>query len=237
MVYGKRRRSSKRSFRRRVRPRRRSLRKRSMRTTVARARTSLLPDRFLVKLKYSQLIGMSFTGSGAANYLQFRINSIYDPYATGTGSQPLGHDQWATLYNRYRVFGMKYMVTFTNQESTKHIEYMVQVRPNNTVDTNIETIREAPYTLHKGVMGVEGSGQAVRVCRGYADVAKVRGISRGRIKYETDYQALFGASPIIQAFLNIYIANQNTLEPAVANCRVDLMYYCELFDRKIQASS
>ena len=36
-----------------------------------------------------------------------RMNSIYDPDYTTTGHQPMGRDQLAELYNRYRVLGFR----------------------------------------------------------------------------------------------------------------------------------
>jgi hypothetical protein len=36
-------------------------------------------------------------------FWQFRLNSLFDPDFTGTGSQPTTFDQWMTLYGRYRV--------------------------------------------------------------------------------------------------------------------------------------
>lgn len=188
-------------------------------------------------MKYSELFAMSYAGVGVANYYQFRINSIHDPNLTGIGHQPLAHDQFEYLYNRYRVYGMKYRITFTNQETTKHVEVMVQMRPNNTVDTNAESIREAPYTVYKSCLGVEGSGQAVKVAKGYASVPKIRGISRARMVAEDSLQSTFGANPVMNPTLNLYISNQNTAEAAVVNVRVDLVYYVECFDRKLLSQS
>lgn len=46
------------------------------------------------------------TANTFSEYL-FNANSIYDPDQTGTGHQPLGHDQWATFFGAYLVIGSK----------------------------------------------------------------------------------------------------------------------------------
>lgn len=233
MVYARRRRS--RRFRRSKRFRRGAARRR-LRPTLARARTTLLPDRFLVKLKYSEQFGMSSV-AGTSGYYQFRVNSIFDPNLTGTGHQPLGHDQWANFYNRYRVRGMKYFVTFTNYNTTYQMEVAINLRPNSAVSSDMNVIREDPYTVFKTILGIEGSGQANKSSRGYASVAKIRGISRMRLGSESDLQAQFGNNPPITPILNLYLYNQDATAAGDCRCRVDLVYYTEMFDRKIQTAS
>lgn len=216
----------------------RAVKRRTLKPTIARSVTSLVPDRFLVKLKYSQQFGMAYAGAGAAAYKQFRVNSIYDPDASvGIGHQPLGHDQWANMYNRYLVSGCAFKITFVNYSTTEQVEVAVNVRPNSTVDTVPETIREGPSNVFKGIVGVEGSGQAIKSCRGYASVCKIRGIPKGRLRYESDYQAQFGNNPPIQCYLNLFCSNIDTTTAANIRARVDLVYYCEFYDRKIQSQS
>jgi len=205
-------------------------------TTVVRARGSLIPDAFLVKLKYSELFGFTYTppivSDPVSAVYQFRLNSIYDPNLTGTGHQPLGHDQWALFYNRYLVYGCKFVVTFTSISTTDQGEIAIQLRPNSLAPSNIETIREDPLTVYKSCIGTEDAGQAIKVARGYGDVAKIRGIPKSRLKNESDYQAIFGNNPPIDPTLNIYMINQNVLNTLDMRVRVDLVYYCRFYDRK-----
>lgn len=44
---------------------------------------------------------------------QWRINSLFDPDFTGTGSQPTTFDQWMALYDRYRVLAAEVDITIT----------------------------------------------------------------------------------------------------------------------------
>lgn len=43
---------------------------------------------------------------------RFALNSIFDPDSTGIGHQPLGHDEMAQLYRKYKVLGTKITARF-----------------------------------------------------------------------------------------------------------------------------
>lgn len=63
------------------------------------------PKQQIVDFVYCQLVSI---GSSVANasFYQFRANSAYAPDFTatsGTAHQPMGWDQWATIYNEYTV--------------------------------------------------------------------------------------------------------------------------------------
>lgn len=72
------------------------------------------PKNVCTTFKYCQLVSLAST-SGSVNYNTFRANSIFDPDQSGTGHQPMYHDNYVTIYNNYRVLGSKITVTFTPQ--------------------------------------------------------------------------------------------------------------------------
>jgi hypothetical protein len=60
-----------------------------------------IPAKKRMILKYDQFNGYA---TGVATRRQvYRGNSLFDPDFTGTGGQPYNFDDWALLYNRYRV--------------------------------------------------------------------------------------------------------------------------------------
>ena len=191
---------------------------------------SIMSDRYLTKLNYSELFALTFSGVGVPGVYQFRVNSIFDPNLTGTGHQPLGHDELSYFYQRYRVKGMAYRISFANTEA-KNAEIMISVRPNASYSTVIETVRESSYTVYKTMLGEDGTSRAYRSCKGYASVAKLRGVKNSVVSNDDEYQALIGQNPVQVPVLTIYVNNQNTGQSLVVNVRVDLVYYVELFDR------
>lgn len=75
-----------------------------------------MPIQRRAKLRYASSHQLTSTAGSMANH-KFRANSIYDPDFTSTGHQPMGFDQWATLFNHYVVLGAKITCTFTNNSS------------------------------------------------------------------------------------------------------------------------
>lgn len=71
-----------------------------------------------VNLCYREQFAMT-SSFGFPAYNHFLLNSIYDPNYTGGGHQPLGHDQWASFYKKYKVIGAKITARFMwNSSST-----------------------------------------------------------------------------------------------------------------------
>lgn len=117
----KRKRTSKRSYRTRKRSRRRP--RRNYRLTSMRA-PSGLPIKNIVKQRYCQHI--TLTGSGLTPvYHVFRASSVYDPDLTGSGGQPMGFDEMAGLYNRYRVLGAKMTIKWAGNDGGAGADHMV----------------------------------------------------------------------------------------------------------------
>ncbi len=94
--------------RRKTRPRRR---------LVSMGVPSGMPVQRRAKLRYSQTFDLTGT-SGILVGNVFRANGLHDPDFTGTGHQPMGHDQWTLLFNHYIVLGSKISVRFSASGTT-----------------------------------------------------------------------------------------------------------------------
>jgi len=208
----------------------RRTRRRGTRTNKVVSRSSPIPDRFITRMKYSELMAMITAGIGVPSYQQFRVNSIFDPNLTGVGHQPLGHDQFALLYNKYVVLGMSYVITLTNQSTTDYADVCVVQHPNSTLCTSIGQAMESPYS-RRGILGPETGSRNILVLKGYCSVAKIRGITVSKVKTEDNLAALFGANPAITPCLTVYIENQNVAAAITVNARFDITYHVQAYDR------
>lgn len=202
------------------------------RSNMVVSRSSPVPDRYFTKLNYTDLVTLNY--ALALTTYQFRTNSIFDPNLTGTGHQPMGHDQLGNLYNKYRVYGCKYVITFSNTNPAYQGEVIVQNRPNTTLSANFEDAMESPYHQYK-ILGAETSGP--KVIKGYANCAKVYGVSKQVWKTDDNYQANIGSNPSAGTILNIYAQNQTVGTALTILARVNLTYFVEFYERKILGSS
>lgn len=71
------------------------------------------PAQKVTKLRYCTGVIVTLADANYAEYI-FRANSINDPDYTGTGHQPLGHDQWSQFYNHYVVLGSTITATISH---------------------------------------------------------------------------------------------------------------------------
>lgn len=216
------------------RARKRRFRKRAYGPSAVVSTTSPLPDRFFTKMKYSHL-GTITTTSGTAPYL-FNMGNLYDPDRTGTGHQPFGRDQFATLYNKYRVYGCKYVITFTNTSSAYNADVAVVLKPVTTTSTDMQTVAEKPYVQFRSI-GMNGSAAAKTVIKGYCHNAKILGVSKLRYSLDDEYTATAGVPPAEEPYLHIYARERAGTSGIVIGMAVQLTYYVVWYDRVALAGS
>ena len=212
----------KRRFRRRVGP-----------STVVSS-TSPLPDRFFTKLKYASLSTMT-TGAGVVAHL-FNLGNLYDPDRTGGGHQPFGRDQFASLYNKYRVYGCKYVVTFHNPSSAYTCDVACVLKPVTNASTDMQTVYEKPYTQFR-TLGMNGAATSKAVVKGYCNNAKILGVTRARYNSDDIYSATAGMAPDVEPYLHIYIRERAGTGGLVIGVSVQLTYYCAWYERVPLTSS
>lgn len=74
-------------------------------TFIKRFPATLYPDKKVVRHRYADSVKITVTAGLAGDEHVFRGNSLYDPDYTQSvgGHQPMGFDEMALVYNRYRV--------------------------------------------------------------------------------------------------------------------------------------
>lgn len=71
----------------------------------------LLPAGRIQKMLYTETLTYTST-SGIQSSNTYALNGIYDPNITGTGHQPMSHDQLANFYSTYQVIGAMCTATY-----------------------------------------------------------------------------------------------------------------------------
>ena len=213
--------------RRRIR-RKRKYNKNKISTVLLRG-PSLVPDRILVKIKYFE--SLEFTGTGI-NYHSFRGNSFYDPDESATGHQPLGFDQYAAFYNKYRVYGTKMKLRIVNNDSTQVDAALLASVGAFPTPTNFTEVCEQPYSVVKQLGTVNANAKAV--LKMYMSSSKIFG---DKVKEDLDYAALVTASPAKVWRYQMYFTNYAPLDAINVSALIEMEMYGEFFDRKELAQS
>lgn len=186
-----------------------------------------IPQRFITRMKYAE----TFAPGNASGQSPWRLNlnSIFDPNRTGTGHQPYSHDTMATLYNRYRVIAVSYVVSvFSSNGSTLQVAAL----PANEeyAATSISDYRENPRCKYM----VQGTGAPTKTLKGKVYLPSLTGRTKSQYMADDRYQAQFGASPseLLILNLNTQQLDESILTTSGTVYQLTLTYTVELFDPK-----
>lgn len=197
-------------------------------TSMVRSGTSPIPDVYKTTLNYSDLITLSYSGT-TTNY-QFNLNNLNDPNRTGTGHQPNGYDQLATLYTRTRVTGASYVITFSNGSATYQAECLVQLNANTSLNT---TFADAIETRYVKRVTLDPYGSESKTVRGRVDLPKLFGVTRAHLLTDDDYVAGIGGNPANQCCLNIWVQNISTGTAITVYARVNIKYNVDFYEARV----
>lgn len=224
------RRFTRRRFARRRAPVRKRIfrRRRGARTTKMTRGPATISDRIIVRMKYVAFETM--TTSTASDHL-FNLNSIFDPDRTGIGHQPLGHDQWANFYSKYRVFATKIRVSAMRTDNTILGGVFGFFPSNNTsAATTVNVFQEQPRARWKGI--AQGAGMGKVNLRANYSLPKVIGQTSAQYRSgDTQYPGVFGASPNELIILHVVGASIDQITQISFHYSIEIDYFVELFDR------
>lgn len=217
-------------------PKRRYRRKpRQLRRRTNTMRQVTLPkggfaDSVITKLVYTSPYNVSDGGAVTQRNRQWNVNSLYDPDLTGTGTQPMGFDQLATIYNKYQVFGCAYEWTLMQLDRpSKHVA--IATNSSSTIPADVNAAIETPYSKSTFTNPEAGT----RRIKGYVNIKKLLGQSQAAFDRRYNESDVTG-SPSQQVILNLMSLSATTGWYQYTT-DVKLTFYCKFFERKAIAGS
>lgn len=191
-------------------------------TTIQTAR----PQRMLVKLPY-YTSGQLANGVGLYQTQLMNLNSLYDPDRSGVGHQPLGRDDWASWYNRYRVYRVDYVITLTNLDESQPATVAV-VNQNGIPAYANEAAFEQPGAFVKSLSPLGGMSKST--IKGSVGLPRLNGKTSSSYKANDDTQAQQGANPLEVLTQAIVVAPVIAGNPVNIGYSIKYIYHAELFD-------
>lgn len=152
---------------------------------------------------HGTLLQEASAGTGAFN--QYRLNSLFDPDLSGTGKQPLGFDQYSTLYGRYRVLKAKVEVTLINRTDSSIGNYVAVVWPSAqaSITSDPESWPAQPLARYK-LASTSNGGGAVNHFAFTVDIPRLLGVTPSEFK-DADFSSITSANPQRTAYLHVGI--------------------------------
>lgn len=180
------------------------------------------------KLTYVQEFTLN-PSSSTPVYQIFRANSLYDPDYTGAGSQPMGFDQFTTLYNHYEVYGSRIELQIVPNGNNGY--FGITIDDDATLTTSLTDAMTQRGTRWKAVPNSASS--IIKVYNSYSQVKAFGKSSRG-----TDNQkAQYNANPGEQQFFMCWCAGVNNADPAQFSCIARVTYFAKFSELKTLAGS
>lgn len=218
----------------RVRKTKRARKGKPTRTALSRSIAgpygAFISPRVQTRLKYNETISITSTMGAMVDY-QFRLNSIYDPDLTGGGHQPLGRDQLAGLYNRYRVDKVIATVIFHKNSESACVGHALCANNTATGWSNPWTAVTEQSNTVWGVDSASTAGSRTRTkLTKVFHLNQIAGVSKQKYKMDDTYQADVSNNP--SEIINLHIINVDIMAATTSSTimEVNLIYFVEFYD-------
>lgn len=186
-------------------------------------------------MTYSQSQAMveAAAGTGTANY--YRLNSVYDPDASGVGTTATGYSTWAALFLNYRVnkVTIRLRGIATGATGGAVVVGATPVPGQAVMPTNPVTWRSARGSEHSLITPSDQGGKnhyTLTKTYGSAELAKWLGVSTAQYATEADFSGQIGSNPARQLYYAVFVTAVNGSTPARLIWTIDITYEVEWFN-------
>lgn len=215
-----------------------------------------MPEIKYVKLNWVGLGRYLTRAAVSGAQASIRMNSIHQPCSFEV-HQPMFHDTWANFYNRYKVVGFKYAITFDGLSGTAGTQalattgtqgfpqmiyafysdtvgsYLAAAPTNAQVEAFLETYGRRRSTRYKFIQNSDkvGAHRGRKTLKGYVNLWRTTPLYGESI----NFGASFGANPTTIQYLTFGICDPNAVGTTDdINVSFKLTFYVKLSEPKIQ---
>lgn len=192
------------------------------------------PWRWNARLTYGVNIALGTVGSiPTASGYRFRLNSVYDPDASGTGEQPYQYDSMTAIYKKYLVRAVYIDLTFSDP-SVDGLWCGWSLRSATTTGDipNGLTLGDIMSRPTFRCVPLNNTGAQVVTLRERVPIHTVLGLSAQQ--YEAgvlDFGAAYNANPSSEADLELFVIDPNSLvSPQYVRVAGRLVYDVQFWD-------
>lgn len=203
--------------------------------SLSQIRRYPLPLKLKRTLRYMETsVGLNPGVAGSAADYVFSANGMYDPNITGIGHQPIGFDQYMSLYEHFTVIGAKISVVFQNTETTYLAWCGIAVRPAATAIVDGQTTMENGMCVVKA-FDKAGTTNSFGMLTYPLSIGKYMG--RKSILSEDDFRGTSGANPAEQVYFHVFAFPNNAQDIGQITAHVVIDYIAVFTEPKEVAQS
>lgn len=194
----------------------------------------------VTQMPSSKRIVMSYALSGAGTEAAagtglsafYRLNSVYDPDATGVGQSCGGYNTWSSLFLNYKVHRVTVRVQGTvNTASGSFGQVIVApVASQAVVPSNPNYWRLIPYARVYTVAPNANGGRSTFLHTQTYDNAKIARVTKQQYDNDMDFSGAIGSNPARQIYLMIGMQSVSSGTPGTLVNSIQLTYEVEWFN-------
>ncbi len=181
---------------------------------------TIFPPMFYGTLTFSEFPGISNLAAGVGSY-SYRLNSLYDPNFTGTGTTANGITQLAQLYDRYRVLSVKITLDWNCNSGTGGEVYAV-LSNQNALSTGQAAWTGQRMVWRRPIGPPGGNNIATAVIS--APIHAVYGVPKQQVRNEDDFASVMGNNPNNQVYLHLGHYAPGAAGTSTVLCSVKIEY-------------
>lgn len=194
---------------------------------------SFVPSAKRITMSFSTSLAIAESAAGAGNFWFYRLNSVYDPDASGVGSVAIGYNTWSTLFLSYKVR----RVTVRLQGNIQGMSaggvgnvIMAPVPYQMVVPSNKQTWRVIPRSILKTMSDYSVGGKNTFMMMATFDLWKIAGVTKAQYNTDMDFSGNVGSNPARQIYVVVTVdsVGSNTACTLVTN--VQISYEVEWFN-------
>lgn len=176
-------------------------------------------------------IAESAAGSGVTYFM--RLNSVYDPDATGVGTSAIGYSTWSALYLSYKVNRVTVRVqgTVTGLSAGAFANAILAPIPfQAVVPANKQTWKMIPGARMKVLTNNSVGGSNMFNMTATYDIARVARVTKQQYKNDMDWSGQVGSNPARQVYCLIAFDSVGSSSVMTANYNTQVTYEVEWFN-------
>lgn len=203
------------------------------------------PAKKLVRLRYATRLNLDAPIDGTPVHNGYRANGMYDPNMALGGHQPMGFDQWMTVYDHFTVLGSKITVRYVPNTTTAFppIAFGIMLTDDSVFPyTNTDALHAIMESSHGGramrLADISNSATSRNLSVTRTFSAK-RFFGKAFLTGSEDYKGAINADPTEQACFLVWALNPTTAgnDPPSCSFVVTVEYIAMLTERRELAQS
>lgn len=185
-----------------------------------------------IHMTYSTATAIAEGGAGGGVSYFYRLNSVYDPDASGVGTTATGYSTWAALFLNYKVRRVTVRVQGTpNTANNSYVMAIMAPVPSQAViPTNpLLWVSIPKAVIQSATPNANGGKSLVTYIRTF-DIASVAGVTKAQYQNDMDFSGTVGSNPARQVYFFVGMRSIGSGTPATFNYTVQISYEVEWFN-------